>query len=53
MADWLIIVLAIAALWLLWQMLNLVSDMLEIWHAGLRAEDMSANKERDKSSSWR
>jgi hypothetical protein len=47
-ADWLIILIAIAALWILWQMLNLVSDML--WIAARRGEDMPANQERDTFS---
>lgn len=50
-ADWLIIVLAIAALWILWQLLNLVSDMLEIWHAARRGEDSQATKGKGSSLS--
>jgi hypothetical protein len=48
MSAWLLIGISWAALWILWQMLNLVSDMLEHWYAARRGEAMSSYKERER-----
>ena len=49
MSDWILIVLAVLTLWALWGVLNIVGDMLEKWNAARRGEDLSANKERERS----
>ena len=47
-ADWLLIVIAIATLWVMWRMFNLVGDLIE-YAARWWGEDLSANKERERS----
>jgi len=47
-ADWLIIVIALTALWVMLRMFNLVGDLIE-YAARWWGEDLSANKERERS----
>ena len=49
MADWVIILLAVAVLWVLWRVFNLTADLFAYWYAAHRGEDLSANKERERS----
>ena len=50
LTSWLIIGLAIVALWALWGMLNLIADLLEKWYAAHRREDSQSNKEKGSFS---
>ena len=47
LADWVIILLAVAVLWVLWRVFNLTADLFA--YAARRGEDLSANKERERS----
>jgi len=46
-ADWLIIVAAVVVLWVLWLFMRYVLDLFA--YAANRGEDLSANKERERS----
>ena len=49
MTDWLIIGILVATFWLFWLLANYVIDLFEIWNAARRGEELSANKERERS----
>jgi len=48
-ADWLLIIIAIAVLWVMWRMFNLVGDLLE-YAARWWGEDAQATKGKGSSS---
>jgi hypothetical protein len=47
--DWLIVGFVFAVLWLFWLWLGALFDAINEWHAALRREDLSANRERGSS----
>ena len=49
MTAWLIIGLVVAVLWAFWWWLGMLFDAISDVHAARRREDLSANKERERS----
>ena len=49
-ADWLIVVLVFAVLWLFWIWLGLLFDAITEYHAALRERDVEGDAEARQSS---
>ena len=51
LADWVIILLAVAVLWVLWRVFNLTADLFAYWYAAHEREAMQKTKGKGSSLS--